>query len=276
LKDQESRERQIIRREVVKFLHSEIRNRYHIENVRGIPEIRDNRLIEGIDQEVIDRLEALFLSTVYPEVEARRARDKSFESLVKLLKNPARLATIIPAIPHIMLAHRTRFPLALRIGINSVIAFTLSNRLENKMVENVEGILKKRGAAVNGSFRITREIYSAAFVMVPYDEGRKMVSLARSVIKAGSQKGMIETAWAILNDVQSALRGKDLQASGNGADPEHWDDIHAIEYGKSVLDNMREIFGSFTRDQLLHMADISYFVEINYLDVMYDRKSCKD
>lgn len=269
---EENPQRRIIRRETVKYLHSEIRNRYRIRNIENIPDIKDRCLLDGVDQKDIDRLEALFLGTVYPELEARQARDRSFDSLVKMLRNPAKLVNIIPTIPYIMFKYGTRFPRALRVGLNSVIAFTMSNRLENKMVENLEGIYRKKGTKIDESFKLKKEDYDSAFVMVPYGEARKMINLARVVIKAGSQTGMIETAWAILDEVEKTLDVKDRAFRGNGCGPEHWDDICAIEYGKSVLDNLRGAFQSYTRDRIFRMAEISWIVEINYLDRMYGKK----
>jgi len=131
----ETNEKVIVRRKAVKYLHSEIHARYRICSLENVPDIISKKLLDGIDQNDIDRLEALFLSAVYPELDNRAERDKSFESLIKLLKNPRALVHIIPSIPGIMMKHGARFPQALRIGLNSVIAFNLSNHLENTIVE---------------------------------------------------------------------------------------------------------------------------------------------
>ncbi|MFH1540213.1 MAG: hypothetical protein ABIH66_14760, partial [bacterium] len=116
-------EETLVRKEAVRFLHAEFRVRYRIKNVRDIPEPGMNGLLEGIVQEEIDVLEDLFLTTIYPDLEGRRERDKSFESLLRLLKNPTKLYRVIPSMPFIALRHAAAFPVALRIGLSTIIAY---------------------------------------------------------------------------------------------------------------------------------------------------------
>ncbi len=262
----------IIRREVVKSFHKEIHNRYRMEHLLAVPELTKKKLLENVTQTDVDRFEALFLSTVYPELESREKRDRSFGSLIRMLKNPRALAHIIPSIPRIMLRYGTQFPFALKIGLNSVLAFNLSMKLENKMVENLAAIAAERGVKIDKSYKIDDEDYRTAYIIVPYENARHMIGLAHSVMTAGSQSGIMDTAWNIMNEVQASLIQKDENRVEAGLQPEHAQDIDAIEYGKSALDNIRSTFNLYDKAMMLRVIDISWINELDYLDKMYGRK----
>jgi hypothetical protein len=265
----ESREQSIVRREAVKFLHAEIFGRYRIEHLATIPEIKRDNLLAGISQVDIDQLQSLFTSTIYPEVDQRSLRDKSFESMLRMLKAPYKLTAVIPTIPRIMIKYATLFPAALRVGLNTVMAYTLSNRLEDQMVGILMGIYEQRGQKITNTLVVTREDYLAAYVQVPYSEGRKMIGLSSVVMKAGRRRVLVQSTWDILNDVQSALITKDVHLKKSGALPQHEDDISAIEFGKFVLKKVLDTFGMFSEQVMERMIRISYITEMEYLDRMY-------
>ncbi len=268
---EESRERRIIRREVVKRLHFDIHGRYRSEHLVAVPEISSKNMLEGIGQADIDRLESLFLSTVYPELDAREQRDRSFESLIRMLKNPHALSDIIPSLPRIVLRYGTRFPIALRIGLNSVMAFNHAMKLENKMVEYIAGIYGSRKEEVTPSLILDWNDYHEAYVKVPYAEGVHMIKLARWIMKAGASSDIMNTAWNIMDEVEKSLVKKDESRRSAGAEPAHEQDVVAIEYGKKALDNIKSTFSDYERGVMLRMIEISFATEIDYLDRMYDR-----
>jgi hypothetical protein len=261
-----------IRREVVKYFHREIHNRYRMERLLSIPEIRDMKLLEGLNQTDIDRFESLFLNTVYPELDSREKRDRSFESLIKMLKNPRKLVIIIPAIPRIMLKYGSQFPYAMRVGLNSVLAYNHSARLENKMVENLMRIANEDLIAIDESYQIDPEDYRAAYTMVPFEKAKSMIGLAHGVMTAGSHGNIMNTAWNIMDEVQASLIGKDKSRAAAGLSPEHAKDIDAIEFGKSALDNIRSTFNLYDHTIMLRLIDISRFNELDYIDKMYNKK----
>lgn len=268
---QESPEEHLIRREVVKYFHREIHKRYRMEHLSGIPEIAKRRLLEGLTQEHIDNFEALFLSTVYPELELRETRDRSFESLVKMLKNPRKLAHIIPAIPSIMLRYATLFPYAMKVGLNSVLAFNHSMRMEDKMVENLARMAEESGRKINGTYKLDPEDYRKAYVMVPYEKARHMIGLSNSVMKAGRNMTIMDAAWNIMDEVQASLIHKDKSRTAAGLETEHGQDIDAIEYGKAALENIRSTFKQYDSDTMRRMIEISHINELDYNDIMYGK-----
>ncbi|HOO56691.1 MAG TPA: hypothetical protein PLN69_07695 [bacterium] len=263
---------EIVRKQIVKLLHREIKSRYEIDHLESIPEIVEQNLLSGIGYDEILKFENMFLSVVYPEIEERHNRDKSFESLIKMMKNPRALASIIPSIPMIMIKYSTRFPSALRVGLNSVIAFNLSMRLENSMVENILKISNERNIEIDESFEINFEDYKRAYVTVPFNEAKKMIGLSMSIIKAGSRQGMMNTAWCILDEVQCSLASKDNSRCECGMNPQHKDDIAAIAYGKDVLEIINSTFSDFTRDEIDRIIEISRISETDYMEKMYGKK----
>jgi hypothetical protein len=268
----ESTAARVARREIVKYFHKEIHYRYRMEHLLTIPEINQKKLIDGLSQTDIDRFESLFLSTVYPTLESREQRDRSFESLVKMLKNPRKLAHIIPAIPHIMLKYGTQFPYALHVGLNSVLAFNHSMRLENKMVENIVRMAAEDGIKIDEAYELDPEDYRAAYTMVPYDKAKYMIGLAHGIMNAGSHGKIMDTAWNIMFEVQESLVNKDKGRIAAGLAPEHSQDIAAIEFGKSALDNIRSTFNLYDNTIMLRLIDISRINELDYIDRIYGKK----
>lgn len=265
----DSSEKAIVRREAVKFLHVEIFNRYRREHLAQIPEIKSKNLLIGIEQHDIDRLQDLFTSTIYPQVEDRTERDKSFESLIRMLKNPRRLIFIIPSIPSITLRHAAVFPAAMRIGLNTVLAYTLSNRLEDKMVDNLFQLYLGRGEIITGKLKVNFNDYHAAYAAVPQADGRKMIGLSSTVMKAGKNKRLVNATWEIMTDVRQALVNKDENLKKAGRPPEHPDDIAAIGFGISVLDKVKETFDYFPESVMDRMIQVSLLTELEYLNRMY-------
>jgi len=268
----ESSEKQIVRKKTVEFLLKEIDRRYELDNLKSIDQIKQKKLLKGITQEDIDRLKAFFTSTIYPPVEKRHRRDKSFQSLVKMLKNPHKLTFIIPSIPKIMFKYSTMFPAALRTGLNTVLSYTLSNKLENLMVDNLMRIYEARGTKIDKDLQIREADFHQAYVKVPYSEGKRMIGLANSVMKAGKQERLVKTTWEIMDDVQNALIRKDKELEKSGQAPQHRDDADAIEYGKSVLEGVMNVFGNMKEETVERMISVAYLTENNYLERMYGNK----
>lgn len=265
----ESREASLVRKKAVEFLHGEIHRRYRIEYLAKIDKIASENLLEDITQDDIDKMEALFTSTVYPKVEERGELDKSFESMIKMLKKPHRLAFIIPSIPRITLKHASIFPSAMKMGVSTVVAYTLSKRLENKLVTGLMKTYGQNGTKIDESLEIDFEDYRRAYVTVPYSEGRRMIGYAHTVMQAGRNMKLVNSTHEILKDVRSALIEKDESLKKSGRQPQHTDDIDAIAFGMGVLDRVRDTYSQFSADKMDRMITISNTTELYYMDRMY-------
>jgi hypothetical protein len=257
-----------LRDQVVRFHHSEINERYKLQNIRAAMADMNGDL-NGITQEDIDTAKELFLTTIYPDLEHRQERDRSFESLIRLLKSPMKLTHIIPSLPTIVLKYGAHFPVALRIGLNSVLAFNQSIWLENKVVEHTNRLLEQRGIGVGPDFRLDYETFREAYVAVPKTEGRKMIQLSVWVMNAGKKLQIADIAWNILDNVQESLKRNDEAARKSGANPVHEDDIRAIEYGKDTLRRILDTLSGLSPQNIERLIRISNAVELNYLDRMH-------
>ncbi len=266
----ESREQAILRKKAVEFLHAEIHKRYRIEYLEAIAEIRDNNLLDDISQDDIDEMEDLFTSNVYPKVEDRGELDKSFESMIKMLKRPHKLAFIIPSIPRIMMKHVSIFPSAMKIGLSTIVAYTLSKRLENKLVAGLMKTYESRDTKIDDTLVVNFEDYRQAYITVSQTEGRRMIGFAHTVMKAGENKHLVDSTREILHDVRQALIDKDDKLQKLGRPPQHTDDIGAISFGMGVIDRVRETYYQFSPDKMDRMIQISNITELHYMKQMYD------
>lgn len=257
----------IVRREAVSFTHSEIHRKYRLDFIEKVPVVSSNGMLKGVVQEDIDKLEAMFLTAFYPSFEARRERDRSFESLVRLLKNPSKLYRVIPSMPVIALRYATVFPYALRIGLNSIIAFNRSINIENKLVANLVAVLQRDRVAVTDSLVLKPEHYFEAYRQVPYVDGRKMISIAFWLVDNGKKQFILDAAKGILNDVSTALKRSDEAAPT----PIYTDDIAAIAYGRRTLDTIADTLGSFSDSKLEKVSKLVRTVENYYLDLNYGK-----
>ncbi|MEW5945190.1 MAG: hypothetical protein AB1742_03230 [bacterium] len=259
----------ILRKKAVKYIQQEIEERYRLENVRKVLGPEREHLIRDVAQEDIDVLKEMFLTTIYPEYDARRERDKSFESLIRMLKTPSKLMRMIPSMPVIALRYATIFPVALRIGLNSIIAFTRSNRLENKFVANLLAIYGKNGKPITNSMKITRDEFLEAYRGVSYTEGKKMISVALWVVHAGKRRVIVESAKSILKDVRETLEGIDRQNRRSGRRQVYTDDIVAIEYGIRTLDRIAGVFKYFSPEKIDRLIEVARIIEIDYMNRNY-------
>ena len=116
----------IIREQAVKLLHDEFSARYEMDAIRATLPADKQHLLEGIEQEDIDILKIFFFNTIYPKMKERYERDKSFESMTKMLKNPAKLSRFIPSFPSLFLKYASIWPSAINVGINAMMAYLLS------------------------------------------------------------------------------------------------------------------------------------------------------
>ena len=231
----ENKIEQNIRRQAVKKLHRDIHDRYRLENIREIAgdEIQD--ALCGITQEDIEPLQTLFFNTVYPEVDARQRRDKSFESMIAMLKAPARLTRIIPSLPMIIIRYATIWPTALNVGLNAMLAYLQSVRLENNLVKEIYNVLEDKDIQIDQDYALDEETYRAAYRRVPYTDGRKMIGHAMKVIRAGRDLRMVGATFNILCDVQKTLVAADKPRVAAGHPPVYADAITAIDFGKDTL-----------------------------------------
>ncbi|MFH1538799.1 MAG: hypothetical protein ABIH66_07555, partial [bacterium] len=188
-------------------------------------------------------------------------------SLLRLLKNPTKLYRVIPSMPFIALRHAAAFPVALRIGLSTIIAYKRSIGLENHLVRNLHDVLRREGAEIIPKLRITPEQYFEAYRGVNYAEGRRMIDIGMWIIENSRRKPTVVAARGILVDVRDALKRHDV----SGPRPIYTDDIQAIDYGIHTLEKIEGAFELFDEDRINRLIKIARRVEYYYLDKNYGR-----
>ena len=260
-----------IREQAVKMLHDEFKARYEMDAIRATLPADKQHLLEGIEQEDIDTLKNFFFNTVYPKMKERYERDKSFESMTGMLKNPAKLGRIIPSFPSLFLKYASIWPTAINVGISAMMAYLMSLRIESIMTREIMNHAQTNGSGLDDSFVLSPELYDYANRCVPLSYGRRMVNSAMRVMRAGKDPNLVNTTYNILNDVQTNLRNMDKQQRAAGAPTMYDDPILAINFGKHVLDQVRVIFGSLGNEKIQKVMQITQFLEMHRLNAIHKK-----
>lgn len=248
----------IIHEKAVRMIREGMEARYRIDRLRENEQIRDEGLLEEISAPDVRRIQLFFQHTLYPDVEERERRDESFERLASILRNPANLIAMIPALPRIMLKFGGNFGKALRTGLDVVAAYRLATRLEGQLVESLVRRFDRRGVQVDEETEIPPDLFRDAYTDAPYNDGKHMVELLRSIVNAAKDEELVAEARDILSEVQRSLH-----------DPA---EVEAVRYIDGVLDEVERIAVDFTDQQMDRMARIAEIVELRYMDEMYDRR----
>lgn len=268
--EKENRKEELIRRQVVHKFHAELERHYNLDTLRKVfPELNDD--LKHFTQEDLDRAKEMFISVIYPAPENRHDMEKSFEVLIRMLKSPRKLFDTIPAMPVIIIKYGKNFPSALHIGLNSIVAFRLSRKLENQMTQNVLSLLVAYGVPFTEEYVLDDSTYFDAYLDVPYNLYQKMIRVAFWILNAGKQSRIAETAYNILNDVQIALIRRDEANVREGAEPIHNDIIEAIKYGKRTLRKIIAVLNSHTQEEIEKMVSTCRTVELAYLNWMFGK-----
>lgn len=258
MSDTKNRNVAIIHRETVRMIREAMEARYRMERLRENEQIQREGLLDEISAEDVRRIQLFFQHTLYPDVEERERRDESFDRLASILRNPANLISMIPALPRIMLKFGANFGKAMRTGLDVVSAYRLATRLERNMVEYLVRRFDREGLQVGEDTELSSEMFRDAYTDAPYADGRRMVGLLRSIVDAAKDGELVREARDILGEVQRSLD-----------DPA---EVEAVRYIDSVLDEVERIAEDFTDQQMDHMARIAEIVEIQYMDEMYARR----
>lgn len=257
---------EIVRGQAVKFIHKDIHSRYRIENIRALGGPDIDRLLAGIGQEEIDALEELFRCVIYPEVDARHERDKSFESMIAMLKNPGRLTHIVPSLPLLVLRYASIWPSALNTGISAMLSYINSVHVENSLVRETLALLEEDSVVITPGYILTEDLYREAYRRVPMAEGRKMINYAVKTFGAGRNDRLIAATYNILDDVQKTFIHLDSLRIEAEQPPIYTDPISAMNFGKETLKNIRRVFSLYPPDKMDRMIKITRIVEYAYLD----------
>src|SRR6056297_257873 len=120
--EEKSRQR-ILHNKIITFFREELDRRYDMDHLYEITSIVNEGLLEGLTQEMINRVKTFFREVLYPEGEERYKRDKSIEQVVALLNNKARLITLLPSLPGMVFRYGSALVSATQAGSEVLSAY---------------------------------------------------------------------------------------------------------------------------------------------------------
>jgi hypothetical protein len=267
----EDRTEQIIRDQAVKCIHLDFDTRYDMNHIRKVLGRENTHLLDGVTQNDINMLKEFFFNTIYPQMGERAERDKSFESMVKMLKQPARLGRFIPSLPLLVLRYARVWPTAVNVGVNAMMAYLYSLRIEELVTRETIAILQEKGAAVDEHFDMDMALYEQAFVRVPYSHSKRMLTSAVKVMKAGKNPQLVKTTRNILDDVRGNFERLDKPRIQAGQPPMYQDIIRALNFGETVLNQVQSVFGSLGEEKLTRVIRITEINEMQHIDTLYGK-----
>lgn len=259
----------LVRDQAVKCIHQDFDSRYDMEHIRRVLGPENARLLQGVSQNDIDMLKQFFFNTIYPRMGERAERDKSFESMVAMLKHPSRLGRFIPSLPVLVLKYARVWPTAVNVGVNAMMAYLYSLRIEELVSREAVAILKEQGRAPDERFEMDIALYEKAFVRVPLSHSRRMLSSAVKVMKAGKNPDLVKTARNILNDVRGNFVRLDKQRRDAGQPPMYEDIVRALNFGETVLNQVQSVFGALGEEKLTRVIRITEINETHHINTLY-------
>ena len=261
----------LVREEVVKKLHQDFDERYELANIRTSLPDDMQPLLEGISQDELNMLKDFFFNTIYPKIKDRYERDKSFESMTQMLKHPTRLGRIIPSFPSLFIKYARIWPTAINVGINAMMAYLLSLRIETLMTREILRLAQQNGTPVRAGFALDQATYDTANRRISISNGKRMLNAAMRVMQAGKNPELVNATYSILNDVQDSLARIDTQRQEAGTPPIYTDPIKAMDFGKNVLDQVKTVFGELGDDKLDRIIQITQHMELEHLQQMHSK-----
>lgn len=178
------------RSEVVRLFHEDLYRRYTLTYLRSIDEIRQRDLLKGISETDIGRVKQFFAHVLYPTIDERERRDQSFGSVEVMLSNPAKLISILPSMPKLLLKYGGALRKSLDAGRKVVEAFELASEIEDELVLELLKVYRAENREFSPHTRVDRDTYQRAYTHMDQQKNRRMVELAEEQY----QEQMLENA----------------------------------------------------------------------------------
>ncbi len=251
--------REILHSKIISFFREELDSRYRIENLQKIPAIAKEGLLEGVTQEMIDRVKVFFREVLYPVGEDRYKRDRSVEKVMALLKNKLRLVSLLPALPGIVFRHGSALVTATQAGSEVLSAYRFSIKIEQEAAENLEEMCEEHGVEIETAAPIPSDLFRKAFSQVPRDWPEKMMDQLRELTTLSMHRGTIDATIEVMNLLKKALDSEKEK--------------QAIEYALWVLYRLEAEVQHHSSATLKRLLRISELAEVEYIENLYSSAS---
>lgn len=253
--NEETTRQRILHNRVITFFREELDRRYDLEHLQEIPSIAQEGLLEGLTQEMIDRVKTFFREVLYPEGEERHKRDKSIEQVVALLNNKARLMSLLPSLPGMVFRYGAALVSAAQAGSEVLSAYRFSSKIEDKAIENMEEICEEKGVQIDDSAPLPSDLFRLAFSRIPRNWPEEMMSHLIELTKLGMHRGTVDATKDVLSRLRKTLHSEEER--------------QAIDHALWVLERLEEEVRHHSRAMLERLLRISELSENQYLDDLY-------
>lgn len=247
----------ILHEKTIEFFRAEVDRRYQISYLRSVPSIYEEGLLNGVDQETIDRAKVFFREVLYPSSENRSLRDESVEKVMDILGNRGRILSLLPKMPRFFLKYGPALVTAAEAGLEVLSTFRLSTRIEKEVVEHLDELCEEEGIDIDSdapdtSVRIPERLMQRAFVLVPQHRVEKMTEHLRKLTRRGMQRGTIDATEDVLKELHRGVETRQEK--------------QAIDYALWVLDRLDEEVKAHSREMMERLLEIAERVEHYYLE----------
>lgn len=248
----------ILHQKTITFLRDEVDRRYRLDYLQEIPELEEKGLLEGITQEMVDRVKDFFREVLYPTGEDRETRDTSVDRIMAILNNPGRMLELLPKMPFFVFRYGGSLLTAARAGLQVIASHRLSIRIEREAVENLEDLCREEDLEITAETEIPQELFRRAFARIPERQTEEMISHLKKITRLGMQPRIIEAAKELFHEIRKSLRNDDERA--------------AVDYAFWVMEQLESQVRDHSKElmeRLLTIAEIGERYYLNELRSMY-------
>ncbi len=241
-----------LRERVAGFFRQEVDNRYRIERLRAHDKIERKDLLEGIDEEDIDRLKGFYKRIIYPVGEERVRRDRNIEKVASIFSDFTTIPMAFSKLVGIVFRHGATLPAAAKTGMIVIKGYRLALRIENRVVETVKELRDEENIDTDDPERIPDELIRRAYTSVPEDETDRMIDRLESIVRLGVQQKILDATRDVLKAVRPTR-----EESG---------EREGIDYLVGVLDEVVDLASSYQRTTINQLVRIAFLVESGYFE----------
>lgn len=174
------------------------------------------------------------------------------ETVKSVLGNVGSIVSLLPHLPGLLLRHGPRLPLVTAAATDLVAAYDTANRLEVQTLRELERSCNTAG--LDETRGIPEHYFRRAYAALSEEDVDRMVELLHRVVRLGLDRPLVRTTREVVEAVAKTRTATE--------------EVEALEYVKSVLDEVHEFAAEFSRGEsqriirLARETEAFYFAEL--------------
>jgi hypothetical protein len=247
--------KEILHEKTILFLRDEVDRRYRLEYMQQIPALTEEEFLEGITEEMVDRVKNFFRDVLYPIGEDRKRRDEHVDRVTSMLNNPGRLMELLPRVPFFILRHGSSLVTATRAGLKVISTHRLSVRIEQEVTEHLYDVCREEELEIDEQRDIPKEVFQEALTRVPKRQAEHMVDHLKKITRLAMQPTIILASKELFHEIRKSLHTEDEQ--------------EAIDYALWVMDQLEIQVRDYDKELMKRLLTIAEVTEQHYLEELY-------